>query len=237
VSDVSPPAAREAPRFRGVVTHRDPRGRFSIRHASDWRVFSIRSDEPAGASAAGADVPTGGRRRRRRRAKDGIGSPVAAREGIGFAPNPHDPHTVFTAWASPLGATVAAEDLEQLRAAVDEGLRGLEECSVEQASDLVLGNLIRFERIYTFRERQGPDDPGAVRQRRQWLLYVAEWLICLIWQGSSPEEYRHWLAMANYSFFTFEIPTELWFFAERHLLTQPQPSGPAAAQSSPEPDA
>lgn len=34
----------DRPRFRGVVTYRDPSGRFSFRYPSGWRVFSLEED-------------------------------------------------------------------------------------------------------------------------------------------------------------------------------------------------
>ena len=60
--------------------------------------------------------------------------------------------------------------------------------------------------------------PPAVRKRKQWLLYVDRWLLCLTWQGASAPAYEHWFAMANQSFLTFEIPQALWFFTDRELL-------------------
>jgi len=226
-----PADRRETPRFTGVIVHRDPRGRFAVRYPTGWHTFEIRSDEPVveGAMPEGAETATATQtasRGKRGKTKKKAERPVAAREGFGFAPDMRDPATVFTVWAAPLGESVVAEDLDDLQAGVDEGLQALEDCTVEAAGNTVLGNLIRFERIYTFRERQGagdpndPNDPGVVRKRKQWLLYVDKWLICLTWQGSSVEEYRYWFAMANQSFLTFELPTALWFYTDRELLAQ-----------------
>ncbi len=210
-SQTSPRSAQpEAPRFTGVVIHRDPKGRFTIRYPSDWAVFEI------------AERPSKRRRSARQRPEQGApgaatgpaASVVPSREGIGFAPDPSDPHTVFTIWVSPLQEPVVAEDLDELKAGVDEGLSRLDSCQVEAASETVLGNLIRFERVYTFREG------GAVRKRKQWLLYVDRWLMCLTWQGSTIERYRYYFAMANYSFLTFELPEALWFATDRELLAQ-----------------
>jgi hypothetical protein len=218
-------AERETPKFTGVTVHRDPRGRFAVRYPTDWHTFEIRSDEPVVAAApegtAPATVSTGSRGKRGtggKRRKKGE-RPISAREGFGFAPDAGDPATAFTVWAAPLGENVVAEDLDDLQAGVDEGLQALEDCAVESAGNTVLGNLIRFERIYTFRERAG-GEAGVVRKRKQWLLYVEKWLICLTWQGSTVEEYRYWFAMANQSFLTFELPTALWFYTDRDLLAQ-----------------
>jgi len=104
-----------------------------------------------------------------------------------------------------------AEDLEDLKLGLDEGLSQLSECKVEAASGEPLGNLIKFERIFTFQE------DGMIRKRRLWLLYVDKWQMVLTWQGATEEEYDYWLSMGNYFFFTFEIPQALWFATDRDL--------------------
>ena len=208
----------ETPKFTGVVVHRDPRGRFAIRYPTGWYTFEIRSETPLAGDAAAdaADAP------------DAATGAAAAREGFGFGPDPADRHTVFTVWAAPLGAAVVAEDLEDVRQGVDEGLRALPDCAVVSRSERVLGNLLRFERIYTFRD-DAPGAPPAVRKRKQWLLYVDRWLLCLTWQGASAPVYEHWFAMANQSFLTFEIPQALWFFTDRELLATLPAAGAGGA--------
>jgi len=220
---------RETPKFTGIIIHRDPRGRFTLRYPSDWHVFEINSDVPPTEVAAAPDTTAGaggGSQEKRKgtrgkaRRQERVASPVAAREGIGFAPNAQDPATVCTAWVSPLEEGVVAEDLGDLRAGVEDALDSLEDCHVEATSEVMLGNLIRFERVYTFRERHAADDPGTIRKRKQWLLYVDRWLMCLTWQGSSEEEFDYWFAMANQTFLTFEVPEALWFSTDRELLAQ-----------------
>jgi hypothetical protein len=233
---------REPPKFTGVATHRDRLGRFSIRYPTDWRTFDISQGAPVAAALRR-------RGRKTRRGARGRGAapatavtaatpaatadePLPVREGFGFAPDAADPETAFTVWVSPLGASVVAEDLEVLRSGVDAGLEALADCRVERADDDVLSNLVKFERIYTFRERE------AVRKRKQWLLYVDTWLICLTWQGSSPEAYQHWYAMANQSFLNFELPHALWFATDRDLAgwsrTGTEPAGPAGVAEAAE---
>ncbi len=133
------------------------------------------------------------------------------REGVMFSPEANNPKTWFSVWISRLDEAVVAEDLEDLRQGVNEGLSELTECHVESKSEDVLGNLIKFDRIFTFQE------DGAIRKRRLWILYVDKWLMVLTWQGSSPEEYKYWYPMANYAFMTFNIPEELWFATDRDL--------------------
>jgi hypothetical protein len=133
------------------------------------------------------------------------------RDGVMFSPEANNPQTWFSIWSSELAETAVAEDLDLLRDGIDEGLAQLPECTIESASEAVYDNLLKFERIYTFR------DGDAIRKRKVWLLYVAKWLIVLTWQGSSVEEYHYWLSMGNYSFATFTLPPELWFATDRNL--------------------
>jgi hypothetical protein len=133
------------------------------------------------------------------------------REGVMHAPEAEDPRTYFAVWIQDLGQKVVAEDLEELRSGVDEGLSKLPECEVESRSDDLLGNLVKLERVYTFR------DGDATRKRRVWVMYVDRWQMVVTFQGESPEEYRHWLPMGNYAFSTFDIPEALWFATDRDL--------------------
>jgi hypothetical protein len=132
-------------------------------------------------------------------------------DGVLYSPHTVDPQTWVSIWVQKLEDAVVAEDAEDLQAGVDEGLAGLPECVVLTANNDVMGNLVRFERVYTFREG------GAVRKRKAWLLYVSNLTIVLTFQGESEEEYEHWFAMANYSFNTFILPESLWFAADRDL--------------------
>ena len=139
---------------------------------------------------------------------------LEGREGVMFAPNPEDLQTAFTAWVTALEHGVVAEDLENLRHGVREGLAQLPDCQVEHESEVVLGNLIKFERVYAFR------DGDATRKRKVWLVYADTWLIVLTWQGANPEAYDYWEAMANYSFATFQLPQALLLATDRELLNQ-----------------
>lgn len=142
---------------------------------------------------------------------------VEGKEGVMYLPSLDDPETSFAAWVSQLEHAVVAEDLEELKIGVDEGLAQLTDSNVEAASEVVLGNLIKFERIFTFHQGE------AIRRRKIWILYVDTWLIVLTWQGSSPEEYEYWFSMANYSFATFLIPEALWFATDRDLVGLSRP--------------
>ncbi|MDQ3328700.1 MAG: hypothetical protein M3506_09285 [Chloroflexota bacterium] len=138
--------------------------------------------------------------------------PAGDQDGIIFSPYPSTPPvTWFSVLISELPGTVVAEDLEVVREGVDEGLSLLKNCAVESASEDVLNNMLKFERIYTF------DEDGVTRKRRVWILYVDRWLMVVAWQGETVEEYQHWLMMPNYSFSTFDISEVLWFASDRTI--------------------
>jgi len=130
------------------------------------------------------------------------------RDGALFSPEPENLGTWFAAWATPLQDVVQAGDLPVLREGVTEGLFQLPGVRVESSSEDVLGNLIRFERIYTFQEN------GATRRRKVWMLYVYRWALALIAQGASPEEYDHWAMMLEDCFSDFDLAPELWFASD-----------------------
>jgi hypothetical protein len=198
------PAQRETPKFTGTTQYRDPLGRFSFWYTTDWATIEISEGAPkARGKKSKARVAAA------KRATEE--NPLPVREGFGAAPNADDPHTSVTCWVSPLAEKVVAEDFAELKQGVDDGLAALEDCTVELRQDDVLSNLVKFERVYTFRQN------GELRKRRQWLLYVDTWVMCLTWQGSTPEEYKYWLAMANYSFQTFQLPEALWYATDRTL--------------------
>jgi hypothetical protein len=145
-------------------------------------------------------------------------SDLEGKDGIRVAPSLNDPETWFTASVEPLDVQVVAEDLDTLKRGVVDGLAALTDCVVEEESDITLGNVIRFERLFTFR------DNDVVRKRRIWLIYVDKWLILLAAQGSTPDEYAYWLSMTEYAFQTFELPEALWFATDPELaaLNNPQ---------------
>jgi hypothetical protein len=136
---------------------------------------------------------------------------VEGSEGVSWVPNANDLATVFSVTLTRLATNVVAEDFDDVRAGVEEGLAQLPDCHVESTYEAVLSNLLKFERVFTFREA------GETRKRKQWLLYVDTWLMVLTWQGCDVEEFDYWLAMANYMFATFEIPEALWFATDRDL--------------------
>jgi hypothetical protein len=130
------------------------------------------------------------------------------RDGVMYSPEPETPSTWFAVWATRLQDSIVAGDLDVLREGVDEGLYQLPGVRVESASEDLFGDMIRFERVYTFREN------GATRRRKVWMLYVYKWALALIAQGASPEEYDHWSMMLEDCFGDFDLAPTLWFASD-----------------------
>jgi hypothetical protein len=128
-----------------------------------------------------------------------------------YSPESEEPETWFAVWATRLPDKVVAEDQDMLREGVDEGLSQLPGLSVESTSEAVFGNLLRFERVYSF------DENGATRRRKVWMLYVYKWLFALVAQGASADEYRHWSMMLEDCFDDFNLAPALWFASDREL--------------------
>ena len=178
---------RQPPRFYGINTYTDLHGRFRMRYPSTWQYFPVEDN-------------------------DGI-----VMDGAMYVPNPDDKATSLSVWVKDLEHSVVAEDLDDLRQGVEEGLAQFPACQVEATADVVLSNLIKFEREFVYR------DGETLRKRKSWMLYVDRWLIVMTYQGSSVEEYGYWFAMANYSFATFYLPEALWFATDRDLVGYAHP--------------
>jgi hypothetical protein len=130
------------------------------------------------------------------------------RDGVMFSPQDREPVTWFSIWSTELEHKVLAEDLDLLREGVQEGLYQLPGLRVEDASERTFGNLIRFDRTFTF------DQDGCVRKRRMQMLYVYKWQFVLIAQAESPDEFDYWRIMLNDFFNYFDLAEELWFASD-----------------------
>jgi hypothetical protein len=135
------------------------------------------------------------------------------RGGVIFSPygDEAEPKTFVTAYADDLDFHVVAEDMDDLSEAVDDGLKQMQMESVELSTNTAFGNLLKFERIFTFR------DGDALRKRRIWIMYVDRFLIVFAYQGESVEDYDFWLPMGNTMFFHMKIPDSFWFATDRDL--------------------
>jgi hypothetical protein len=135
------------------------------------------------------------------------------RGGVIFSPygDEAEPKTFVTGYADDLDFKVVAEDMADLSLAVDEGLKQMNMASLELSTDTAFGNLLKFERVFTFREGD------ALRKRRIWIMYVDRFLIVLAYQGESVEDYDFWLPMGNTMFYHMKIPDSFWFATDRDL--------------------
>lgn len=137
------------------------------------------------------------------------------RDGVMYSPQEENPATWFAVWATRLQDAVAAEDLHVLHQGVGEGLAQLPDLRVESTADDVFGNLIRFERVYTFAEN------GVIRKRKLWMVYAYKWLFALVAQGATVEEYDRWSIMLNDCFDSLDLPPTLWYASDRDLAGDP----------------
>jgi hypothetical protein len=136
------------------------------------------------------------------------------RDGVMYAPQADNPQTYVAVWVDRMETSIVADDLEDLRSGLDEGLATMPGFQLEAATDDIFGNMLRFERIYTYR------DGDAIRKRKVWLIYADNLQFVVTYQGETPEEFEYWLPMGNTAFFSFNLPPELWF-ATDPTLTAP----------------
>lgn len=134
------------------------------------------------------------------------------RDGKLFSPSATNTNTYVAIWVDKLDFTAAASDAPALSKAFNQGLAQLTNCTIIEQDDVVIGNLIKLERFYTF------DEQGVTRKRKVWAMYVAQWLMVLTFQGETVEEWEHWYAMANQSYHHFVIPPELFFAMDTDLM-------------------
>jgi hypothetical protein len=134
------------------------------------------------------------------------------RDGKLFSPSATNTHTYVAVWVDKLDFTADGSDAPALAKAFNQGLNQLSDCTIIEQDDVVIGNLIKLERFYTF------NDNGVIRKRKVWAMYVAQWLMVLTYQGETVEEWEHWYAMANQSFHHFVIPPELFFAMDKDLM-------------------
>ena len=139
------------------------------------------------------------------------------RDGMAWMPDADDLDTHISCWIQKLEQPIKGEDLDDLRSGLEQGLSQLPNCEVESGSGDTYGNLIKFERIFTY-----GDPSGTVRRkRRSWYLYADDWAIVLAYQGATPAHYEYWLPMGNYAFATFDVAEWLWFATDRDLGFRP----------------
>lgn len=135
-------------------------------------------------------------------------------DGVMVSPEPENPQNWFAVWVKPLEHVAVAEDLDDLCESVDQGIAQLAESNVESEANDALSNLLKFERVFTFRD----PTTSNLSKRKIWIMYVDRWMMVVTYNAATVEEYQYWLAMMNYSFDTFTIPEALWFATDRDLV-------------------
>ncbi len=148
-----------------------------------------------------------------------------------FSPHAVDTSTYIASWVTKLEFQAGADDLELLASALNEGLGQLPELTIEAEANDCYQNLIKLDRTFTFREN------GELRRRHAWYIYVADWQIVLVYQGSSPEEYDYWLPMGNTPFMHFNLADVLWFASDRDLFKPGDQPAPKALRGTRAPEA
>lgn len=129
--------------------------------------------------------------------------------GFLCSPYAETPQTWVAVWKEDIGEIVRAADRKTLRDGLDEGLTKLgKNVQVLSATEDLIGDMIRFERILTF------EQDGITHKCRQWVIFAHNYQIVLIYQAENEEEFDYWLAMANYSFFTFELSEMIFFLTD-----------------------
>jgi hypothetical protein len=124
---------------------------------------------------------------------------TAGREGVLCSPQAEDPSTFFSVHVVKLATAVGPDDVDVLQEGIEEGLSQLPGLNVELAQSSQAAGQITFERVYTF------VDGAATRKRRIRLIYAGNRLYSLMSQGSSVDEYEHWLSMLHYCHLTFRL--------------------------------
>ena len=138
-------------------------------------------------------------------------------EGRGriFTPDPDDVSTSLSVEARDLGTTITGDDLVTLREGLEEGLRGLDDLTIEKHEDYAIDQLVGFEYWFTFREGPG----GPLRKRWLRLAYQGRTQVRLIAQGATPEAFDHWLPLFNQAIRTFQF-ADWWAEVTGHSWQQ-----------------
>jgi hypothetical protein len=148
---------------------------------------------------------------------------ASGQDGIMVSPEAQAPQSYLAAYKQHLDERITLEDLDDLRLGLDGGVQDQFDCTIDNRSEDIFDNLMRFERIFTFRQ-------GRVTcKRRLWVIYADRWQIVLIWHGATIEEFHYWYPMTNYSFLTLKLSDFLWFLTDRELATSEKTTGGSMA--------
>ena len=104
-------------------------------------------------------------------------------------PDPDDEGTMVLVQGKQLRVNVQPEDLGELRAGFEDGLRQLPEAVVEHLEAEAIRDLVTMEARHTFVEGE------LTRKRWSRLLYQGRTQVTVLAQASSPERFEYCLAM------------------------------------------
>ena len=109
------------------------------------------------------------------------------RASVRYYPVPDDPQTLFAVEEKDLGMAMSPEDLDRLDAEFVDAIEELPEAAIELRDKAVVGEQMRLEYKYTFRE-------GCV-VRRRWVrvFFLGTRATTMMAQGSTLDLYDYWL--------------------------------------------
>ena len=116
-----------------------------------------------------------------------------------FSPSETLPASAFLVEKTVLPYSVTAEDFPTLREGFQKGLAELPGCAIEHQDETVEGNLLGMEAVLTYLEN------GQPKKRWTRIIYGGEAQLTLIAEGSSPEEFDHWMPMFYNTMMTMRL--------------------------------
>lgn len=147
---------------------------------------------------------------------------VSYGDGVALLPVPTDNLTCLSAEAVSLGVKVTGTDLKTLREGFVIGLDNLVASKLDSVQVLLEDNVIALAGHQTY------SDGWGHRERFVWLLYRGNYMVRVLAQGSSSEEFKRWAPLFAETFKSAMLakkpaPGAGWLadFVERGPIDQP----------------
>jgi hypothetical protein len=112
---------------------------------------------------------------------------VSYGDGVALLPIPTDNLTCLSAEAVSLGVRVAGADLKTLREGFIIGLDNLADSKMDTLQVLYDGTVVSLSAHQTY------SDGWGYRERYVWLLYRGTYMVRVVAQGASSDEFKKWL--------------------------------------------
>ncbi len=111
------------------------------------------------------------------------------KEGVLFQPDASDNKTLLAAEVTPMETSFTSEDKEDLKEGFLEGIKALQDVSIEETKDWEVSNVICLEARFSYTEQN--------QKLKRWIrvLYRKDQQVSMIAQGSSVEAFDYWLPM------------------------------------------